>query len=364
MGRSDRAVRPSHSCPYDPVRAEGPALVGHDQGMTAVRWGILSTSSFAERRFIPGLRKSALVEVAAVASRDFERSRDFAARNAIATAYGSYEELLADPSIEVIYNPLPNNSHVEWTKKAAEAGKHVMCEKPMGMNAVELDGLLPWAERVHIAEGFMVRYHPQWHETRERVRNGELGRVTHAHIAFAYTNEDPQNIRNRVETGGGALYDIGCYAIVAARWFFEAEPVRVAAVLDRDPTFGTDRLASALLDFGDGRVVAFSVSTQSVPHQRVHLFGTLGRLEITVPFNHPQDGPVTYLTHHGQSLDGLDSDRHTIASHDQYMLLGEAFSRRVREEAPTTGPLRDAMQNMRIIDAVFGAAASGRFEPI
>jgi len=332
--------------------------------VSRVRWGVLSTSSFAERRFLPGLGKSSLVEVVAVASRDAGRAREFADRNGIATSYGSYEELLADPTIEVVYNPLPNDLHVHWTREAAAAGKHVLCEKPMGMNAAELDTLLPWAAKVHIAEAFMVRFHPQWHETRDLVRSGSLGRVSHAHIAFAYNNPDPTNIRNVAASGGGALYDIGCYAIVAARWFLDGDPVRVAAVIDLDPVFGTDRLTSALLDFGDGRTCTFSVSTQSVYHQRVNIYGTEGRLEITIPFNQPQDAPCIYLTHHGETVHGLDAVRHEVATNDQYTSQAEAFSKRVREEEPTDGPLRDAMTNMAIIDAVFRSARSGRFEPI
>ena len=330
--------------------------------MKPVRWGVLSTSSFAEKTFIPGLRKSPLIDVCAVASRDFGRSQAFAERNHIATAYGSYEELLADPSIDVIYNPLPNDMHVEWTRRAAEAGKHVLCEKPMGMRASELEVLLPLSEKVHLAEGFMVRFHPQWTQTRELIRSGALGRVTHMHVAFSYHNDDPTNIRNVADNGGGALYDIGCYAVVAAQWFMDADPVRVAAVADTDPAFGTDRLTSALLDFGDGRVCAFSVSTQSVYHQRVHVFGTTGRLEITIPFNQPQNAPTVYLVHHGQSTDGLDAEQHHLPTDDQYTLQGEAFSRRVRSESPGSAALLDAMQNMRTIDAIFRAATSGRFE--
>jgi predicted dehydrogenase len=332
--------------------------------MEKVRWGVLSTSDFAERKFIPGLQKSPMIEVAAVGSRDLGKAQSFAERCGIPTAYGSYEELLADPTIDVIYNPLPNSLHVEWTKRAAEAGKHVLCEKPMGMDAAELDVLLPLAEQVHIAEGFMVRFHPQWPETRSIVKSGKLGRVSHMHVAFSYNNGDGGNIRNIAATGGGALYDIGCYAIVAARWFMDADPVRVCALIDRDPTFGTDRVTSAILDFGDGRMCTFQVGTQTVFHQRVNVYGTDGRLEITIPFNQPQNDPVTYLLHEGQSVDGLDARRVVVATNDQYTSQGEAFSLRVRNESPTTAPLRDAMMNMRIIDAVFRSAECGRFEQV
>jgi predicted dehydrogenase len=332
--------------------------------MQPVRWGILSTSSFAAEKFIPGLQKSPLIEVAAVASRDGAKARAYADALGIPVSFGAYEDLLADPSIDVIYNPLPNDLHVEWTRRAALAGKHVMCEKPMGMNASELDVLLPLAEQVHIAEGFMVRFHPQWTETRALVQSGALGRVTHAHVAFSYFNDDAANIRNVASSGGGAMYDIGCYAIVAARWFLEAEPVRVAAVMDRDPVFGTDRLTSALMDFGNGQTCTFTVSTQSTYHQRVNVYGTKSRLEITIPFNQLLDAPMIYLTHDGSSTDGLDAIQHTVATNDQYTLQGEAFSRRVREEKPSTAALVDAQCNMRIIDAVTRAAASGKFETV
>jgi predicted dehydrogenase len=329
-----------------------------------VRWGVLSTSSFAEGKFLPGLRRSPLIDVVAVASRDALRAAQFAARNAIPASYGSYEELLADPLVEVVYNPLPNDLHVEWTARAAAAGKHVICEKPMGLDAGELRVLLPLSAQVHIAEAFMVRFHPQWIETRERVVGGELGRVTHAHVEFAYTNTDPGNIRNIPGSGGGAMYDIGCYAVVAARWFLGADPVRVAASSERDPAFGTDRLTSALMVFADGRTCTFSVSTQSVFHQRVSVFGTDGRLEITLPFNQPADEPVVYLTHRGETAHGLDAVHHRVAAHDQYTLQGEAFSRRVRNERPTDNGVRDAMLNMAVIDAVFRSAASGRFADV
>lgn len=333
--------------------------------MQPVNWGILSTSNFATERFLPGLRKSPLVRLAAVGSRNLERGKSFAKANGVARAYGSYEEVLKDPEIELVYIPLPNHLHVEWAIKAAKAGKHVLCEKPMGMNAKEVEKLKPYARKVHIAEAFMVRFHPQWMETRERVRKGEIGRVTHIHVAFAYNNLDPKNIRNIAATGGGALYDIGCYAIVAGRWFFEAEPVRAAGMADKDPKFKTDRLFSALLDFGKGRPLAFSVATQSVVHQRVHVFGTEGRIEISIPFNQPQDEPTVYLMHDGLSLHGLDAKKFTVPTADQYQLQAEYYSKLIRSgEKPSPRRLEDAIRNMRVIDALFKSVKSGRFEKV
>jgi predicted dehydrogenase len=332
--------------------------------MEPVRWGVLSTSAFAASKFIPSIQQSPMIDVVAVASRDAGRAAQYASDNHIPVSYGSYEELLIDDSIEVVYNPLPNSLHVEWTKRAAEAGKHVMCEKPMGINAAELDALVPLADRVHIAEAFMVRYHPQWIETREVVRSGVLGRISHMHVAFSYNNGDPTNIRNIASVGGGAMYDIGCYAVVAARWFLESDPVRVAAIADRDPTFGTDRTMTGVLDFGDGRTCTFGVATQTVYHQRANIYGEKGRIESTIPFKQLLDEPMVYLTHDGSSVAGLDATHYNVAAANQYMLLAEAFSRRVRQEAPTPAALRDAMMNMRILDAVFRSAESGRFEQV
>jgi predicted dehydrogenase len=333
--------------------------------MQPVNWGVLSTSSFATERFLPGLRKSPMVRLVAVGSRDLERAESFAETNKIARAYGSYEEVLRDPEIEIVYVPLPNHLHVEWTIKAAMAGKHVLCEKPMGMNAREVEKLKPYAKKVHITEAFMVRFHPQWIETRERVRQGEIGRITHMHVAFAYNNLDPKNIRNIEKTGGGALYDIGCYAIVAGRWFYEAEPLRAVGIADRDPQFKTDRTFSALLDFGKGRPLAFTVATQSVVHQRAHIFGTKGRIEITIPFNQPQNDRTVYLMHDGSTLDGLDAKRFIVPTADQYQLQAEYYCRLIRSgEKPSTKRLEDALRNMRVIDAMFKSHKSGRFEKV
>ncbi len=329
-----------------------------------VRWGFLSTSSFAANKFIPGVRASSLVEVAAVASRSADSAKAYAQQHSIPVAYGSYEELIEDPTIDVIYNPLPNHLHVEWTLRAAQAGKHVLCEKPMAMNAAELELLRPVASRVHIAEAFMVRLHPQWIEVRNRVRAGELGELTHGHITFAYTNTDAGNIRNIASVGGGALYDIGCYCVAAARWFFDADITRALALFDRDPEFGTDRRTTGLLELGAGRHVAFSCATQSVGHQRVHLYGTKGRVEITVPFNQPETTPCIYFTHDGSSLDGIDQVRHEVPTANQYTLEGAWFSTLVREQTPSADLLEQAIQQARVMDALFRSESSGKLETV
>ncbi len=211
-----------------------------------IRWGIISTAAIATVKVIPGIQRSSRGTVDAIASRDGKRARSAAAELGIARVYGSYEELLADPDIDAVYNPLPNNLHVDWTIAAVEAGKHVLCEKPIGMNAEDAARLRPLAGKRHIMEAFMVRFHPQWLRARELVRSGAIGELRAVQVFFAYDNGDPANIRNRVETGGGGLLDIGCYGVVSGRFTFEAEPVRVVSLVERDPDYGTDRLSSVM----------------------------------------------------------------------------------------------------------------------
>src|SRR5213593_2755634 len=227
-----------------------------------VKWGVLGAASIATKKVIPGMQKGEWSEIAAIASRDLKKAKDAARKLGIAKAYGSYEELLADPEIEAVYNPLPNHLHVPFTLRAAAAGKHVLCEKPVALTAEEAERLRPAAERVHIMEAFMMRFHPQWLRARELVSDGRIGEPRVVHVFFSYFNADPANIRNQCDSGGGALYDIGCYGIVAGRFLFEMEPRRAAVLVDRDPELRTDRTTSALVDFGQGRQLSFVVSTQ------------------------------------------------------------------------------------------------------
>ena len=330
--------------------------------MTPVRWGILSTALIARQKIIPAIAKSGMLELCAIASRSLDSARAAATEFGIPKAYGSYEALLADPTIEAIYNPLPNDLHVPMTLAALKAGKHVLCEKPMAMKAADLGMLRPYAALLHIREAFMVRHHPQWAETRALVREGAIGELRYMQVPFSYFNDDPNNIRNRTEAGGGAAYDIGCYAITAGRWFFECSPERVIALVDRDPAFHTDRTTSALLDFGHGRQLAFSVCTLAARYQRVQLVGTKGRIEIEVPFNAPENAPTSYHLH-GMGMPGAEPPRtFTVPVADQYQLQMEAFSRAVRFETPDASGLDDALANMRVIEALFASEKSGRFE--
>ena len=278
--------------------------------------------------------------------------------------YGSYEELLEDPEIEAIYNPLPNHLHVPMTLAAARAGKHVLCEKPVAMTADEAAQLRDAGGRVLIAEAFMVRHHPQWLRARELVREGRIGTLRVVQMFFGYTNVDPANVRNLADIGGGGLYDIGCYAIVAGRWFFEGEPSRGIALIDRDPTFRTDRLTSALVEFSDGRRLDFTVSTQIAPHQRIQLCGTKGRIELVIPVNAPQGAKTRIHIDDCSSLEGTGIQTETLPESDQYELQGTAFSRAVRGEVALPFGVDDAIANMRVIDALFRSEKSGRWEAI
>ncbi|HXM92763.1 MAG TPA: Gfo/Idh/MocA family oxidoreductase [Candidatus Dormibacteraeota bacterium] len=328
-----------------------------------VRWGVLGAASIAMRKVIPGMQKGEWSEIAAIASRDRSRATEAAKKLGIAKTYGSYEELLGDGEIEAIYNPLPNHLHVPWTIKAAEAGKHVLCEKPISLTAAEARTLLPVRERtgVKIGEAFMVKMHPQWLRARELARTGCIGELQAIVGAFSYFNRDPSNVRNKPEWGGGGLLDIGCYPITMSRFLFGEEPLRVAGVLEKDPEFGVDRLASAILEFRAGQSV-FTCGTQMIPYQRMQLLGTKGRIEIEVPFNAPNDRPTRVFVDDGSDLFGGGVKIETIPTCDQYTIQGDAFSRAIREGGEVPVPLEDAIGNMAVIDAVFRSARSGKWE--
>jgi len=329
-----------------------------------VIWGVLSTAKIGRDRVLPGMKKSSLLEIRAMASRSEATARKAADALGIPIAYGSYEALLADPDIEVIYNPLPNHLHVPMTLQAAAAGKHVLCEKPIALTAQEAEQLRGAARKVLISEAFMVRFHPQWLRARELVREGRIGTLRAVQMFFGYHNVDPANVRNRADIGGGGLYDIGCYAIVAGRFFLETEPTRAIALIDRDPQFGTDRLTSGLVDFGDGRRLDFTVSTQIAPYQRIQLCGTRGRIELHIPANAPQGAKTRISIDDCSSLEGTGIVTETLPESDQYQLQGEAFSRAVRGEIALPYGIEDAIANMRVIDALFRSETSGNWEAI
>ena len=331
--------------------------------MRKLKWGVLGVAKIATEKVIPAMQRAERCDIAAIASRDEARARDAAGRLGIARAYGSYEALLADPDIEAVYNPLPNELHVPWTIRALEAGKHVLCEKPVALDADEAATLIAARDKAGklVAEAFMVRFHPQWRRARELAQSGAIGRVGAIQTFFSYRLLDPTNVRNR-PPGGGGLYDIGCYAVLTARFVFGAEPTRVTASLERDPVFGVDRLASALLEFPGGRHLTFTAATQLAPHQRVTIVGEAGRIEVAVPFNALPDRPMRITIDSGEDLIGGGARVEEFPVCDQYGLQGDAFSRAALGEEAFPFPIEDAVANMRVIDALFRAAERGTWE--
>ena len=331
--------------------------------MKRVRWGVLSTAKIGLLKVIPAMQQAQSCEIVAIASRNLDSAQTAADSLGIPKAYGSYQDLLSDSDVEAIYNPLPNHLHVPWSIAAARAGKHVLCEKPIALNAAEASTLIEARDSagVLVQEAFMVRYHPQWLRVRDLVRSGEIGRLRSVQGFFSYNNRDPLNIRNIAEIGGGGLYDIGCYPITGSRFLFEDEPTRVVSLIERDPDWGIDRLTSAILDFPGGHAT-FTCATQLTPYQRMQVFGTRGRIEIEIPFNAPPDRPCRVFLDDGSQLGNAGIETVELPVTDQYTAQGEVFSKAIRTGEPLEFPLENAVKGMRIIDAVFRSAVSGEWE--
>jgi predicted dehydrogenase len=327
--------------------------------MKPVKWGIISTANIGMEKVIPGMMKSSEIEIVAMSSRNLKSAKAAAAKLGIPKAYGSYAEMLADPEIEAVYNPLPNHLHVPLTLAAARAGKHVLCEKPIAITAREAAKLRNVPKGIHVAEAFMVRHSAQWMAAKAAVKKGTIGELRAMQVFFTYFNRDPKNVRNMADIGGGGLYDIGCYPITVSRFMFGCEPIRVIATFDRDPAFKTDRTASGIADFGDGRQLTFAISTQMAPYQRANIGGTKGRIEIEIPFNAPPNRPNRYFVQGMQMNEGQWFD---LPVSDQYQLQAEAFGRVIRKKEKPKWGVEDAIQNMKIIDAFFRSEKSGKWE--
>jgi predicted dehydrogenase len=324
--------------------------------MTKVRWGVLSTANIGVAKVLPAMQRGAFCEVTAIASRDLAKAQATAKQLGIPKAYGSYEELLADPDIDAIYNPLPNHLHVPWSIKAIEAGKHVLCEKPIALTTAEAQTLADAAKRhpqLKVMEAFMYRHHPQWQRARQIVIEGGIGQLRTIQSIFSYFNNDPSNVRNQADIGGGGLMDIGCYNISISRFIFDAEPQRVCGIVEYDPQFKTDRLASGMLDFGSG-TATFTCSTQLASYQRVNIFGDSGRIEIEIPFNAPPDKPCKIWHQHAGGTEEIVFD-----VCDQYTLQGDALARAILDDTPVPTPIEDAVANMAVIEALVRSSKSG-----
>jgi predicted dehydrogenase len=328
--------------------------------MNKIRWGVLSTAKIGREKVIPATQASATGIVTAIASRQLSTAQAAGKQLGIEKAYGSYEELLADADIDAIYNPLPNHLHVSWSMQAIAAGKHVLCEKPIGLSVAEAEQLAEFAAahpQLKVMEAFMYRFHPQWIKARDLVREGQIGKLTTIQTGFSYFNNDVQNIRNQLDIGGGALMDIGCYPISLSRFIFGAEPMRVLGQIDRDPQTKIDRLTSAVMEF-DGGTSTFTCSTQMASYQRVNIFGTTGRIEIEIPFNAPPDRPCRmWLQTKGAT--GDHTEEINLPMSNQYTLQADAFGRAILDDTPVPTPLADAVANMRVIERVFASTERG-----
>lgn len=327
--------------------------------MKKVRWGILSTANIGMEKVTPAIMASPHSEVVAIASRDLGKAEAAAARLGIPKAYGSYEELFADPQIDAIYNPLPNHLHVPMTLAAARAGKHVLCEKPIALSAAEAEQLRDVPAGRLVLEAFMIRFHPQWLRARDIIRSGELGEVRAINAVFTYFNADPANVRNQADIGGGGLMDIGCYPITAGRFLFESEPLRVVAMVERDGAFKTDRLASVLMDFGQGRQLSFICSTQTAGEQSLQVLGSKAKLDIVIPFNAPANERTAITVDTGAPFDGSLARREILPACDQYTEQAEAFALAVLGEQALPWGVEDAIASMKVLDAIFASERSG-----
>ena len=321
--------------------------------MKKLNWGILSTAKIGIEKVIPAMQQGKLSEIVAIASRTHESAREAAKNLKIPKAFGSYQDLLDDTSIDAVYIPLPNHMHVPWTIKALAANKHVLCEKPIALTATEAKELLKETEKfphLKVMEAFMYRHHPQWIRALELINGGGIGMVKTVHSFFSYYNDDPENIRNMVDIGGGGLMDIGCYCISLARLIFDEEPQRVFGKIEYDPGFETDRICSGILDFVQG-TSTFTCSTQLVPYQRVNVFGTKGRIEIEIPFNAPPDKPCKILFQNNEIIEEIE-----IEICDQYTIQGDLFSLAVLKNEKVPTPIEDAVENMKVLEAVIQSA--------
>ena len=326
-----------------------------------LKWGILGAAKIAVQKVIPAMAVSDLLQVEAIASRNEAKAKDAAGKLGIPKSYGSYDELIRDPEIDIIYNPLPNHLHVEYTIKCMEAGKHVLCEKPVALNTDDVLKMIAVRDKygVKAGEAFMVKTHPQWIKTRELVQNGALGGIQLIQGCFSYSNADPANIRNVADYGGGAIWDIGCYPVFTSRFVLGEEPLRVIAHLEYDAEFRVDKLASVIMQYPSAQLI-FSVGTQMVPHQRMRFFGKNKELEIKIPFNAPNDRPCKLHIYSGD-IHQEDVENISFDTCDQYRIMTEAFSKAVRDNSEEPVSLENSLANTRVLEAIFQSAKEGRW---
>ncbi len=326
-----------------------------------IRWGILSTAKIGLKKVIPAMQQGKYSRITAIASRNLDQAQKAASQLNIPKAYGSYEQLLEDPEIDAIYNPLPNHLHIFWTQKAMEAGKHVLCEKPMALDLTAITSFISFAKKypaLKVGEAFMVKTHPQWLKVQQMVQQGDLGEITAIQAFFSYFKLDPDNIRNKPEYGGGGIYDIGVYPLTLSRFILKQEPKRVLASIDYDPNMKVDRLASVILEF-PGVQASFICGTQTVPYQTFQVFGNQRRLEVQIPYNSPIDRP-TYIFLSDGDIFERDKRVIEISTLDQYTVQGDQFSKAILEDLPVPVSLEDTYYNTLALEAIFQSDKTGK----
>ena len=326
-----------------------------------LNWGVLGAAKIAREKVIPAMMNSSEYQVYGIASRSLEKAKEAAGKLGIPKTYGSYEEMIADPKIDIIYNPLPNHLHVEYTLKCTEAGKHVLCEKPIALKSSDVEQLIAARNKhqVKVGEAFMVNTHPQWLKTRELVRNRALGQVKLIEGGFSYFNDDPTNIRNIEAFGGGAIWDIGCYPVETARFVLGEEPIKVVALLDFDKKFGSDTLSTVMMQFPSSHAI-FSVSTQLVPFQRMQFFGAKKSLEVRIPFNAPKDR-VSQIHINSGDIFHENIETIEIGLCDQYALQADAFTKAVKNNTEVPVTLENSLANTKVLEAIFKSANEGKW---
>ncbi len=319
--------------------------------MTRLRWGILSTARIGLRRVIPAIQRSHSGAVVAIASRERERAAAVASRFGIPRAHGSYEELLADPQVEAIYNPLPNSLHADWSIRAAQAGKHVLCEKPLAANAGQAARMVEVCARagVLLQEAFMYRFHPQIECLQQLVREGAIGRPWLVRSAFTFTVSSPQDIRLRPDLAGGGLMDVGCYCVNLSRLLL-GEPSRAdaAAVFEQ----GVDVRLAGLLHFPQGMAL-FDCGLRLPPRQLCEVVGETGVIVLPRPFQPEEDAAVLILRR------GDREERIEVPGTNQYVRMVDHFAQCVRHGTPPRYPPQDAVANMRVLDLLRDACRQG-----
>ncbi|UTW12868.1 Gfo/Idh/MocA family protein [Marinobacterium rhizophilum] len=288
-----------------------------------IRFAIMGSAKIARTQLAPAILEAGY-PIQAVASRSLEQARAFATEVGAKRYYDNYDALFSDDQVDAVYIPLPNHLHVPWAIKAMAAGKHVLCEKPIALDRADLQPLLEAAARFDgtLMEAFMVCHHAQWSAIHQKILPA-IGDLRALHAVFSYGLTDAKNVRNVPEWGGGGLLDIGCYTVLAGRWCFGADPVRVQSSIDLDPQFGIDRQTSALLDYGQGRTLSLTVCTQAARYQRLLLLGSKGWAELEIPFNAPNEGVRIRLAPDG----GLGAGEIIeIPPQNQYASMVRAFA--------------------------------------